>query len=105
MRYAYPAPWFLPPPVMYDPNRLVPYSVFGQEPGAPAAAPKEMIGWATGSAPTPAPADTTVTVETDSVLGALKKITPTLLIVGVATGAAFALGGGLVSHFLFPRGR
>jgi len=71
-------PW-----TMYDPNRLVPYNaMFGQE--APAPAP---------------PAETQTNEET--LLGALRKITPTLLVVGVATGAAFAIGGGLVSRLVF----
>ncbi len=32
---------------------------------------------------------------------AITHVTPTLLIVGIATGAAFAVGSGLVHHFLF----
>lgn len=35
---------------------------------------------------------------------ALAKITPTLLIVGIATGAAFAIGSGLINRYFF-RGR
>lgn len=33
---------------------------------------------------------------------ALRKVTPTLLVVGIATGAAFAIGAGLINHFVFP---
>lgn len=32
---------------------------------------------------------------------AIKNVTPTLLIVGIATGAAFAIGSGLVHRYLF----
>jgi hypothetical protein len=32
---------------------------------------------------------------------AIKNITPTLIIVGIATGAAFAIGSGLVTRYLF----
>lgn len=32
---------------------------------------------------------------------ALKKITPSLLLIGIATGAAFAIGSGLVSRLVF----
>ena len=32
---------------------------------------------------------------------ALARVTPTLLIVGIATGAAFAIGSGLVSRLIF----
>lgn len=35
---------------------------------------------------------------------AVRKITPAMVVVGVATGAAFAIGSGLVARFLFrPR--
>ena len=37
----------------------------------------------------------------DKLLAGLKSITPTLLIVGVVTGAAFALGSGLVHRYVF----
>ena len=36
---------------------------------------------------------------------ALGQITPTLLVVGIATGAAFAIGSGLVSRYVFKEGR
>lgn len=36
-----------------------------------------------------------------SFTAALKQITPTLLLVGIATGAAFAIGSSLVSRYLF----
>ena len=32
---------------------------------------------------------------------AVKQITPTLIIIGIATGAAFAIGSGLVTRYLF----
>lgn len=35
----------------------------------------------------------------------LKAVTPTLLIVGIFTGAAFAIGSGLVSRYLFSTQR
>lgn len=57
-------------------------------------------------APGPAPLDDPAETFTLADLGkAIKHITPTLLLVGIATGAAFAIGSGLVSHFLFDRGR
>lgn len=34
-------------------------------------------------------------------LAAFKEITPTLILVGIVTGAAFAIGGGLVARYLF----
>lgn len=36
---------------------------------------------------------------------AVRQVTPTLLIVGIATGAAFAIGSELVHLFLFPKRR
>jgi len=56
--------------------------------------------------PGPAPLDDPAETFTLADLGkAIKHITPTLLLVGIATGAAFAIGSGLVSHFLFDRSR
>lgn len=76
------------PATYYDPNRLVPYNaMFGQTQAAPDSAPPP-----THEDPSP-----------ETLLDALKKITPTLLVVGVATGAAFAIGGGLVNRFFFRR--
>ncbi len=37
----------------------------------------------------------------EDVKTAIKNVTPTLLVVGVATGAAFAIGSGLVGRYLF----
>lgn len=37
----------------------------------------------------------------ESLGDALKRITPTLIIVGIATGAAFAIGSGLIHKYLF----
>lgn len=54
--------------------------------------------------PTQQPADPNAPLDWSAV-DALKRITPTLLIVGIATGAAFAIGSGLVSRYLFRDGR
>lgn len=52
--------------------------------------------------PTTTPANGEQQTE-DDFRGALRQLTPSLLVVGIATGAAFAIGSGLVSHYLFPR--
>jgi len=49
----------------------------------------------------PAQRDQGETFTLGDVKAALGKITPTLLLMGIATGAAFAIGGGLVSRFVF----
>jgi hypothetical protein len=38
-------------------------------------------------------------------LAGLKQITPALLLVGIATGAAFAIGGVIVNRYLLPARR
>ena len=69
---------------------------FGTEIGAAAAAP---------SAQQP-PLQAQATAEESFSMADLSKafthaITPTLIVVGIATGAAFAIGSGLVSRYLF----
>lgn len=51
-----------------------------------------------GGEPVPAGAETFTLGDMKQ---ALSRVTPTLLFVGIATGAAFAIGGGLVSRFVF----
>lgn len=83
----------------YGPAPLMPYAPFymaiGQEP-APAPAP-----------PAPAPAPTPLTPQQqaekfnlEGITSALKQVTPSLLLVGVATGMAFAIGSHLASYVL-----
>lgn len=36
-----------------------------------------------------------------AIRSAIKQVTPTLILVGVITGASFAIGSGLVSRYLF----
>lgn len=62
----------------------------------PTTAQLARIGQANPPAATLTPAE-----EQSSFSQALRQITPTLLIVGIATGAAFALGSGLVSRYIF----
>lgn len=64
----------------------------------------------TPPAPAPTPAPTPPAPKDDSLLGnifgdALRQVTPTLLLVGIATGAAFAIGSGLVSRYVFSDGK
>jgi hypothetical protein len=67
----------------------------GQHP--PAAAP---------TTPPDAQPQPEVTVFSTEGLGkAIKQVTPTLLVVGIATGAAFAIGGALVNRYLFKEDR
>jgi hypothetical protein len=41
----------------------------------------------------------------DDIHNALKRVTPSLLLIGIATGAAFAIGAGLVSRLIFNERR
>lgn len=77
-----------------------PRVAFGQQPTAgPIAAP--MV-----AAPAPAPANEPPSGEhfTLADLGAaIKKVTPAVLILGIATGFAFALGNGIASKYVLKR--
>jgi len=57
------------------------------------------IGQAGLDPPQPQPNPQRFTIE--EIGNAVKQITPTLLIVGIAAGAAFALGSGLVHRYVF----
>lgn len=108
--YAYPRGYYAPCVQPFDPYRLVPYAAsFGQDPEAHAAPFAVGEPHPLSAAPGPAPPAPTpaqmVTQDQDTFLAALKKVTPTLLVVGIATGAAFAIGGGIVSHFVFAKRR
>ena len=68
-------------------------SRIGEDPTAPAAPP------------TPQQKDQTAI---DNIAAGIKQVTPTLLIVGIATGAAFAIGSGIIQYYIFSpkkRGR
>lgn len=59
--------------------------------------------WSIGALPAMAAPANGEQVAKDDFRSALRQLTPSLLVVGIATGAAFAIGSGLVSHYLFPR--
>lgn len=88
MRYPgfRPAAWY----PYVSPYQAAPMVVFGQ------AIPTN--GDPQPPSPGPAPSDRGVLESTGD---ALKQITPSLIVLGVAAGAAFALGSGLVHRYLF----
>lgn len=74
-------------PIVFDRyGRPIHWAMIGQAPPVPEQPVQPQ--------PQPAPQD-------QGFRGALMQVTPTLLVVGVATGAAFAIGSGLVSRYLF----
>jgi hypothetical protein len=52
-------------------------------------------------APDPPPAPPVNTFTLADLKSALHQITPTILVVGIATGAAFAIGSKLVDRYIF----
>ena len=60
------------------------------------------LPWQIGAEPAPA-AGIEKDLTKDDFQSALRQLTPSLLIVGIATGAAFAIGSGLVSRYLFTK--
>ena len=64
--------------------------------------PPFVIGQA-DPAPTPAQQQETFTI--DNLAKAIRQVTPSLLVVGIATGASFAIGSYLVSRYIVGGGK